>query len=375
MTDSKTGTVPSDGIAPTRILFLARRYPPHIGGIETHCYELYTRLETLARVRLVANGRTSRVHLAWFIPYCFWIAFWAVLFRRVDAVYFADGVAGALAPLLRPLGPARFVLTIYGLEMTYKNPLARAMMHAGARACDKVVVISQNSHRVVAENRIPEDKIETIYLGVEPPLLSEQEIAPVQAHFEERHGLRFGHDRTLLLFGRQVRRKGMVEFLEQGMPLLEKDIRLLIGGGRNRETERIAARRHELGLEERVILLGQIPDDDLAMLRARCDLFIMPNIHVPDDVEGFGQTQLECMYSGTPVVAFAVDALTESVREGGYLIEPNDYRAFVDQIHRFLILDPAERIEEGRRCRAYVEREYSWNHTAERYMDLFTGRT
>ena len=152
----------------------------------------------------------------------------------------------------------------------------------------------------------------------------------------------------------QVRPDGRITIpLVKDMPavgktpsMLEEDIRLLIGGGRNRETERIAARRHELGLEERVILLGQIPDDDLAMLRARCDLFIMPNIHVPDDVEGFGQTQLECMYSGTPVVAFAVDALTESVREGGYLIEPNDYRAFVDQIHRFLILDPAERTEE-----------------------------
>jgi len=375
MTNPKKGAVPGDGIAPTRILFLARRYPPHIGGIETHCYELYTRLEALAQVRLVANGYTSLVHLAWFIPYCFWVAFWAVLFRRVDAVYFADGVAGALAPLLRPLGPARFVLTVYGLEMTYKNPLARAMMHAGARACDKVVVISQNSQRVVAENKVPEDKIEIIYLGVEPPLLSEQEIAPVQARFEERHGLRFGHDRTLLLFGRQVRRKGMVEFLEQGMPLLEKDIRLFIGGGKNRETERIAARRHELDLEDRVILLGQIPDDDLAMLRARCDLFIMPNIHVSDDVEGFGQTQLECMYSGTPGGAFAVDALTESVREGGYLIEPNDYRAFVDQIHHFLSLNSTERTEEGHRCRAYVEREYSWNHTAEQYIDLFTGRT
>ena len=360
---------------PTRILFFARRYPPHIGGIETHCYELHTRLENQAQVRLLANGHRSLIHLAWFIPYCFWVAFWAVLFRRVDAVYFADGVAGSVAPLLRPLGPARFILTVYGLEMTYKNPIARALMHAGARACEKVVVISQNSRQIVADAGVPETKIETIYLGVEPRVLSEDERAPVQARFEEKHGLRFGQDRVLLFFGRQVRRKGMVEFLEKGMPLLDEDIHLFIGGGRNRETDRIATRRRELGLEDRVTLLGPIPDDELAMLRACCDLFLMPNIRVPGDVEGFGQTQLECMYAGTPVVAFAVDALPESVREGGYLIEPEDYSAFADQIHNFLAMSPTQQAEEGRRSRAYIEREYTWQQTAAQYMDLFTGRT
>lgn len=358
-----------------RILFLARRYPPHIGGIETHCYELYTRLENQARVRLIANGRDSLLHLAWFIPYCFWAAFWAVLCRRVDAVYFADGVAGSLAPLLRPLGPARFILTVYGLEMTYKNPVARALMHAGARACEKVVVISKNSRRIVADAGVPDAKIETIYLGVEPRVLSDEQRAPVQTRFEARHGLRFGRDRALLFFGRQVRRKGMAEFLEKCMPLLAEDIHLFIGGGRNRETDRIATRRRELGLEDRVTLLGPIPDDELAMLRACCDLFLMPNIRVPGDVEGFGQTQLECMYAGTPVVAFAVDALPESVREGGYLIEPEDYPAFADQIHNFLAMSPVERAEEGRRSRAYIEREYTWDQTAAQYMDLFTRRT
>lgn len=359
----------------TRILFLARRYPPSLGGIQTHCYQLHTRLEKRAQVRLVALSRQSLLHLAWFLPNCFWVSFWAVLFRRVDAVYFADGVAGALAPLLRPLGPARFVTTVYGLEMTYENPLARALMHWGARACEKVVVISQNSRRITAQSGVPEAKLETIYLGVEPLELEEDELATVKARFEEEHGLRFGQDRALLLFGRQVPRKGMIEFLEKGMPLLDEDIRLFIGGGRGIETERLEARRRELGLADRVTLLGPIPDDVLAMLRASCDLFLMPNRHVPGDVEGFGMTQLECMYARTPVVAFAVDALPESIREGGYLVDPEDYPAFVEQIHLFLALSPADRTEEGRRCRAYVEREYTWDHTAEQYMDLFTGRT
>ena len=197
---------------PIRILFLARRYPPTIGGIQTHCHALYTRLTDQAQVRLVALGRQSLLHLTWFLPYCFVVALWAVLFRRVDAIYFADGVAAALAPLLRPLGPTRFVTTVYGLEMTYKNPLARALMHWGVRACNKVVVISEHSRRITAASGVPDAKLEIIYLGVEPLELSPDALEAVRASFEEEHGLRFGQDRILLLFGRQVPRKGMVEF-------------------------------------------------------------------------------------------------------------------------------------------------------------------
>ena len=37
--------------------------------------------------------------------------------------------------------------------------------------------------------------------------------------------------------------------------------------------------------------------------------------------------------------------------------------------------NPEQRAEEGRRCRTYVEREYTWDQTAAQYMDLLTGRS
>ena len=164
--------------------------------------------------------------------------------------------------------------------------------------------------------------------------------------------------------------KGMVEFLEKGMPLLDKDIRLLICGPPGSETARLET-FCQSDLKDRVVLLGPVPDDVLAMLRTSCDLFLMPNLHIPGDVEGFGQTQLECMYAGTPAVAFAVDALTESVREGGFLVDPENYPAFVAQIHRFFALSPAERIDLSRQCRAYVRREYSQEKIARPIHETF----
>ena len=95
---------------------------------------------------------------------------------------------------------------------------------------------------------------------------------------------------------------------------------------------------------------------------------------MPNDVEGFGQTQLECMHAGMPVVAFAVDALTESVREGGDLIEPDDYAAFTAQVHAYFALDEAEREGMRQSCRAYVRANYTWDAAAHQYMNVFEGR-
>ena len=65
----------------TRILFLARRYPPSVGGIQTHCYNLYHRLIEMCSVKLVALGRDSLLHLVWFVPYAFSDIFFLCCFQ------------------------------------------------------------------------------------------------------------------------------------------------------------------------------------------------------------------------------------------------------------------------------------------------------
>lgn len=356
-----------------RILFLARRYPPCVGGIETCCYQLYTRLSPRISMRLVALRRQSLLHLAWFLPWCLWVGFWALLLRRVDTVYFSDGVVSALAPLLRPFSRARFVLTLYGLELTYRNPVARWLMRRGAHTCDRVAVISQHTRDLALQAGVPEAKVALIYVGVEPMMLPEERCRELRERFAREHGVELGRERVLLNYGRLVRRKGVAAFLEKGMPLLEPDIRLIIGG-RGPEAQRLLQVRQDQGLEGRVLFLGPLEDETAAMLRQSADLFLMPNVPTPGDVEGFGMTHLESMYAGLPVVAFAVDALVESTRRGGYLIPAGQYQAFADQIHAYYALSAEERQAKKEEARAYVRAEYSWEQTARQYLDLFTGR-
>lgn len=300
-------------------------------------------------------------------------SFFAVLFKRFDVIYFSDGVVGFFAPFLRPFSRARFVVTIYGLELTYKNPVARHLMRLGAHACDRVAVISQITRDIAASAGIKNEKLVVIYVGVEPLSLTDKRCAQLRRQFEEQHGLCFGRDRLLLNFSRMIPRKGIVPFVEHALPLLEEDIRLIISD-HGVERQRLLETRQRLGLQDRILPLGRADDETIAMLRQSADLFIMPNIAIPNDVEGYGMANLESMYSGLPAVAFAVDALVESNREGGYLVEPGNYQAFADQIHHYYALSPTAKEDLKHQARAYVRREYSWKKTAQQYLDVFEGR-
>ncbi|KMQ52030.1 hypothetical protein CHISP_1019 [Chitinispirillum alkaliphilum] len=99
-------------------------------------------------------------------------------------------------------------------------------------------------------------------------------------------------------------------------------------------------------------------------------MFSLPNVNFSNDMEGFGMTQLE-MYSGMPVVAFVVHALVESIRKGGYLIEPGNYQAFADAVNRYLSLPEKEKQEKRKEASEYVRREYSWDSNAAEYQKLF----
>ena len=360
---------------PARILFLSRRYPPSMGGIQTHCFHLYTRLKEFCPVTLIALGMDSLLHLLWFLPYAWLRAFFALVFRRVDVVYFSDGVICCLAPLLYPFASSscRFVVTIFGLEMTYGNRAAQALMRAGARRCERITVISENSRRLAVEWGLPADRIELIYVGVEPALPAEETCEALRLQFQMDYGLRFGSDQVLLNLGRQVPRKGMRAFIENGLVHLDPAIHLVIAGS-GPEVPQLRRAIEEGDAASRVLLLGRVSDEMAAMLRQHADLFIMPNVETVGDVEGYGIAPLESMYVGTPVVAFDVDALGESIRSGGYLVDAGDYPAFAARVAEHLNLYSAQKTQMATAARDYVLREYNWELTARRYRALFDGR-
>lgn len=355
-----------------RILFLTRRFPPSVGGIQRFAFHLHRHLVSAGReVHLIALRPDPLVHLAWFIPLTYLRSLWRCAVWRPDVIYFADGVTACLAPYLRPFTSARLIVTIHGAEIALGESFFSQLIRWGSRTCDRVCVVSKNTGELAVAAGVSETQIRITYNGIEPDALEDDRYELLRGTFEADHGIRFGEDRVLLSIGRQILRKGIVPFVEQVVPRLKDVYVVICGEGPEHDAVRDVVSR--LGLMNRVWILGRVDNDTTTMLRRACDLFVMPNIAIPNDAEGYGLAPLEAMYEGLPVVAFAVDALTESVREGGHLIPPEDYAAFTDCIRTCLNQSDEEKTSSRKAARDYVLREYSWSRTGEVYVNILDG--
>jgi len=66
-----------------KLLFITRKYPPSIGGMEKQNFELVNSLKKSEKVYLIKLGK-SQANLFWFGPYAFLKSIYIVLFKKVD---------------------------------------------------------------------------------------------------------------------------------------------------------------------------------------------------------------------------------------------------------------------------------------------------
>jgi glycosyltransferase involved in cell wall biosynthesis len=121
----------------------------------------------------------------------------------------------------------------------------------------------------------------------------------------------------------------------------------------------LEARRHALGLDERVRFLGRV--DDVPTLLAAADALVMPSRQ-----EGLGVAALEAMAAGLPVVASRVGGLPDAVTDGvtGFLVPAEDPRALAAAIDR-LAGDPALARRLGAEAAAAVRARFTMAAMAE----------
>jgi glycosyltransferase involved in cell wall biosynthesis len=123
--------------------------------------------------------------------------------------------------------------------------------------------------------------------------------------------------RVLLSVARLTPQKG-VDVAIRAMSLLPDDA-VLVVLGEGPERTSLESLAHELGVADRVFLLGRVPD--VAAWLRRATLLVHPARW-----EGFGLGVLEGMLAGLPVVASRVSSLPELVVDGqtGVLVQPDD---------------------------------------------------
>jgi phosphatidylinositol alpha-1,6-mannosyltransferase len=222
-----------------------------------------------------------------------------------------------LAFLAKLTSRAPLLLMIYGIDVW--NPINNWVTGYLLSKIDFVISISEITKRKFLEWShliktkfflLPNAVIQKNYgVGAKPQKLVEQ----------------YGLDgkTVLMTLGRlaaQEKYKGFDEVMEL-LPALSEQLPdiayLIVGNGDDRP--RLAAKARSLGVTDRVIFTGFIPEAAKADHYRLADVFVMPGRG-----EGFGFVFLEALACGIPAVGSRLDGSREALREGalGVLVDP-----------------------------------------------------
>jgi glycosyltransferase involved in cell wall biosynthesis len=111
-------------------------------------------------------------------------------------------------------------------------------------------------------------------------------------------------------------------------PLASEDFVLVLTGARARSERALLRLVRSLGVLDRVVRTGRVPDADRNGLVSIAHALVFPSQY-----EGFGAPVLEAMALGTPVITSDQAALPEVAGDGG-LITPLDLDAWADAVRR-----------------------------------------
>ncbi len=317
----------------------------------------------------------SSLFLPFFVVYAFLRSVFTVpRSNHVKLIHLSDALLAPLGLTLKFLLRIPVVVTVHGLDVTYSNRIYQWLIPRCLQRMDKIICVSSYTRHQCIKRGVPASLCEVIPNGVNITEFTDHYTQQGMRNLQSVALTCLRGRKVLLTVGRLIERKGVVHFLTEIMPRIlahRQDVcYLIIGEGPERDL--IETRITSLHLNDHVVLLGRVDDDTLRAAYHLADLFVMPNVPVQNDIEGFGLVALESAAAGRYVVASKLDGIPEAIipGENGTLLDPLDVEAYVSTIIELLENDE-EREALGRKAREFTRKHYSWDIVAARYMKVF----
>ncbi len=348
-----------------KIIFISRAYPPVRGGIETQNWELSRWLPQEVEIKTIANRR-GKFFLPIFASYAFLKT--CFLLPRYDAVLLGDGTLAIVGWILKIIFRKPVISIVHGLDLTYPLWLyQKYWVKFFLKKMDKLIAVGNETIRQGISHGLEEKKFVFVPNGINPDQFTGNFS---RADLEKITGLNLENKKIVLTLGRLTKRKGVAWFVEKVVPLLDKNILyFVVGEGKDKENIRRVINKNKL--ENRVKLFHNVSDDEKKILFNTVDIFVQPNIKIPNDIEGFGIAVLEAASAGRVVVASRLEGLQDAVKNGenGFLVEPENAERFAAKINALIRENELRRVF-GQRARAYTRENYSWEKIVKKYADI-----
>ena len=168
-----------------------------------------------------------------------------------------------------------------------------------------------------------QDKVTYVPIGIDPVEFNQKEAEEYKKQYAEK--------KLVFSLGRLVPYKGFT-YLIKSARFLPDHYKILIGGTGPLK-EQLQAEIEEQGLQNKISLIGFVPDELLPTLYGASDIFVMSSIM---KTEAFGIVQIEAMSCGKPVVATKIPesgvSWVNAHGESGLNVDPGNPEALAKAI-------------------------------------------
>ncbi len=233
----------------------------------------------------------------------------------------------------------------------------------GYESSSIITVSGTMKNEIMREYQIPDLKINVIYNGVNPKKFKKK-VDP--GRIKERYGI-WPLDPVVLFVGRVTYQKGPDLLLEAVPEVFKKrqDVKFIFAGGGGDMIDHLKGRAWYLGIQDKIRVLGYVPNDELPDLFNMCDIVCVPSRNEP-----FGIITLESWSAGKPVVATDIGGPGEIICNfvTGVKVYPTP-ESIAWGIN--YLLDSPEGVKwMGKKCEVAVQ-DFTWDKIAERTMDVY----
>ncbi|HZB84868.1 MAG TPA: glycosyltransferase [Rubrobacteraceae bacterium] len=273
-------------------------------------------------------------------------------------------LAASLAAAFAPKSvPVLWNIRRANCYLEHDKPLTRIVIKWGGRLSGLPAKILYNSRVGAAQHNdfgYRADKTLVIPNGFDTALFAPSEVARSNVRLE------LGVDEEAILIGlvgRYAPEKDHANFLRGGALLLKSypDVSfILLGRGCDEENRALGKLIRDLGIDERVYLLGE--RHDIPRITAALDIACSSSFE-----EGFSNVVGEAMACGVPCVVTDVGDSAWIVGETGRVVPPRDSEALCAAWQELVEMGSAARRELGVKARRRIEERFSIYTIAQQY--------
>ena len=271
-----------------------------------------------------------------------------------------------------PRVKGRIINTVY--DMVYKTfpetmekgnykKLDRSLKDSCARA-DAIVTISENSREeIINYLGVPKDKIHIITPGVDLTVYRPMELCEWRS-VTEKYGL---PDKFLLYLGTIEPRKNIntiIRAFHQFTGLDREGYKLVVAGKKGWMFDEVFNLVKKLGIEDKVIFPGYIPEEDKPYIYAGATAFVFPSLY-----EGFGMPPLEAMACGVPVITSNSSSLPEVVGDAGIQVDSMDIDSISIAMHELTSKPELRKILAAKSIQRV--QSFSWEDSVKKLIKLY----